>query len=122
MSNYKELKVWKTSIKLSVKVYEVLKSFPDDEKFGLTSQMKRSVISISSNIAEGSGRNNPKEFIHFLGIANGSCAELDSQLHVAFYLNFIDKETFDTLVAYTLDISKMIYGLKKSIYNNVSQN
>lgn len=115
MSNYKELLVWKKAIKLSVDVYQIALTFPNDEKYGLNTQMKRAVISISSNIAEGAGRNSPKEFIQFLRVANGSCLELDSQIHVAYELKLISEQSFNELTFKTIEISKMIFSLKKSI-------
>jgi four helix bundle protein len=75
MNNYKDLKVWKKAISMTTKVYSVVDSFPDKERFGLTSQITRSAVSVAFNIAEGSGRNSSKEFYQFLGIALGSCFE-----------------------------------------------
>jgi len=71
MNNYKELKIWQKSVDLAVHVYEITKSFPKEEIYGLTSQLRRSAISISSNIAEGAGRNTKKDFSNFLGISYG---------------------------------------------------
>ena len=78
LDNHKELKVWQKVMDLAEKVYSLTKVFPIDEKFGLTNQIRRYVISISSNIAEGAGRNSNKEFRNFLGIANGSSNELST--------------------------------------------
>lgn len=89
MHNIKELKVWRKSIELSTDIYKAMINFPADEKYGLTSQIKRSAISIPSNIAEGAGRNSNKEFIYFLGIANGSCFELLTQIVIAMKLELI---------------------------------
>ena len=69
MHKFKDLKIWQDSIELAVEIYKLTKEFPIDERFGLTSQMNRCSVSVSSNIAEGAGRNNPKEFRQFLGIA-----------------------------------------------------
>ena len=92
MNRFKELKVWQEAIDLSVEVYGSTKNFPSEEKFGLISQINRSVISIPSNIAEGAGRNHDKEFVQFLGIAMGSACELESQLIIAEKLKFIPSE------------------------------
>jgi four helix bundle protein len=92
MHQFKELKVWQDAIDLAVDIYRLTRTLPSEEKFGLISQMNRCVISISSNIAEGSGRNNPKEFRHFLGIALASACELESQLIVSQKLEFINEE------------------------------
>jgi len=84
MHKYKELKVWQKSVTLAIKVHELTKTFPQDERFGITSQKRRAVVSISSNIAEGAGRANRKEFAQFLSIAYGSCYELDTQLNTKY--------------------------------------
>ena len=78
MNNLKELKIWNRAIDLTVKVYKATAVFPADERFGLISQRMRAAVSIPSNIAEGAGRNSPKEFNNFLGIANGSSFELQT--------------------------------------------
>ncbi|MEY8847491.1 four helix bundle protein [Psychroserpens sp. XS_ASV72] len=80
MNNYRELVVWQKSMLLVEEVYNVCTKLPSEEKYGLTSQIQRSAISIPSNIAEGAVRNSNKEFKHFLSIANGSCNELNTQL------------------------------------------
>ena len=92
MNNISQLKVWEEAIELSVEVYRATSSFPKQEIFGLTSQIRRSAISISSNIAEGAGRNSKNEFYHFLGIANGSSQELKTQLIISDRLQLIDKK------------------------------
>lgn len=90
MHNIKELKIWNKSIDLAVDIYRLTAEFPSDERFGLTSQTRRCAISISSNISEGAGRNTKGEFKQFLGIANGSSYELQTQLVIANKLKFID--------------------------------
>lgn len=94
MHNYKELNVWKRAIKFTVQVYKISRSFPADERFGLTSQIRRSAVSVPSNIAEGAGRRTNGEFANFLGIAHGSICELETQLYVAFELGYVDIEIF----------------------------
>jgi four helix bundle protein len=79
MHNLKELKIWNKATDLTVDVYKATFGFPSDERYGLTSQIRRAVVSISSNIAEGAGRNSNKEFANFMGIANGSSYELETQ-------------------------------------------
>ncbi len=83
MHNIKELKIWNKSIDLAVDVYEITAEFSSDESFGLTSQARRCAVSISSNISEGAGRNTKGEFRQFLGIANGSFYELQTQMVIA---------------------------------------
>lgn len=89
MASYKELKVWKKAIDLTVKIYQLCKYLPKEETFGLSDQMRRSVVSIPSNIAEGQARNSTKDFIRFLYIPQGSRAELETQLEICKKLNFI---------------------------------
>ena len=83
MHNFKDLRVWQKSIQLTTDIYKLLASFPTDEKFGLISQLKRSAVSVPSNIAEGAGRNSNKEFNHFLSISLGSLFELKTQLIIS---------------------------------------
>ena len=89
MSDYKKLLVWQKAIELAIEIYKVTKSLPEDEKFGLSSQMRRAVISIPSNIAEGQSRHSKKEFIHFLRIAQGSNSELETQLILCENLSYL---------------------------------
>ena len=115
MNNFKELKIWKDSIDLAVDVYKMTKLFPDSEKFGLVSQMNRCSISISSNIAEGAGRNNQKEFRQFLGIAQGSACELESQLIVSERLEFISDQALKQQTEKLVHIQNMINKLIKTL-------
>lgn len=91
MHNIKELKIWNKAMDLSVQVYDLSSKFPSDERFGLTSQIRRCAVSIPSNISEGAGRNTKGEFKQFLGIANGSAYELQTQLMIANKLNLLMK-------------------------------
>ena len=89
MASHKDLKVWQESMDLTVKVYQLVESFPREEMFGLTSQIKRSVVSIPSNIAEGAARQSKAEFKRFLRIALGSASELETQIEIAYRLGYI---------------------------------
>ncbi len=115
MNKYQELKIWNKAMDLVEQVYSLLKMLPDEEKFGLISQVKRCSISIPSNIAEGAGRNSPKEFIRFLSIANGSTTELETQLILIVRLKFIPKEKIEGLLKLCTEIKKMNYSLQRSI-------
>lgn len=117
MNNYKELNVWKNSISLAKDVFQLVKKFPKDEKYSTVDQIKRCTISISSNIAEGSGRNSEKEFIHFLSISYGSSCELDSLLIVCKEVNYISEDESNEFGAKIITIQKMIRSLQKSIKN-----
>jgi len=115
MHNFKELKVWKAGIEISKLIFQLTRSFPSEEKYGLISQMIRSAISIPSNIAEGCGRKSNKELHQFLNIALGSSFELETQLIIAKEFNYIDQDTLNTTCAIIIDIQKMLNGLQKSL-------
>ncbi|MEA2032271.1 MAG: four helix bundle protein [Euryarchaeota archaeon] len=97
MKNFKELKVWQKGIELVAMVYKITASFPGEEKYGLSAQMRRAAVSIPSNIAEGHLRKTAKDFRQFLSIARGSCAELETQIIIAHKLGFIHEDNFDNL-------------------------
>lgn len=107
-----DLKVWTKAIRLAKEVYLLTETLPDEEKFGLKSQIRRCAISIPSNIAEGAGRNHPNEFIQFLGIASGSTYELETQLILLIELNFISEDAIQPLLNELTEIQKMIYSFK----------
>ncbi len=113
MKTHKDLNVWQESIVFVTLVYEKTKSFPKDELFALTSQIRRSAISIPSNIAEGAARESNKEFLRFLFIAQGSISELDTQLLLANNLNFLSREDYLLTSEKFVMIRKMLAGLIK---------
>ncbi|SDW85777.1 four helix bundle protein [Lutibacter oricola] len=108
--NHKELDVWKKSMDLVEIIYVLTKSFPDDEKFGLISQMRRCVVSIPSNIAEGAGRKGNKEFIQFLHIALGSLAELETQYLIADRLKYIKMN--EEVITKLNDVKRLLLGFR----------
>lgn len=117
MHDFKSLRVWKEAMDLVEEVYKVTQGFPSEEKFGLTSQIRRCAVSIPSNIAEGAYRNSNKEFRHFLGIANGSGGELYTQLLLASRLGYVKEEQTLSLITKSENINKMnaklIFTLQK---------
>ena len=115
MHNYKELDIWKKSMKLCEDVYKIINEFPKDERFGLVSQTKRSALSVPSNIAEGAGRNTKGEFSQFLGISTGSLFELETQLILSKKLIRIESQEIDICLKNIEELKKMIYGLQKSL-------
>lgn len=115
MHNFEKLLFWQKSIQLAKEVYIICAELPKEEKFGLISQIKRSVVSIPSNIAEGAGRNNDREFHHFLGIANASSFELQTQLILTRELNLLDAEKVNNLLSNLNEIQKMIYSFKSNL-------
>ncbi len=96
--DYKELEVWKESKELVKIIYKITESFPSSEQFGLTNQIRRSVVSIPSNVAEGIGRNHVKDTIQFLYISRGSIYELETQIILAFELSFISNEDYNKTI------------------------
>ncbi|WP_448697913.1 four helix bundle protein [Mucilaginibacter sp. AW1-3] len=115
MHNIKELKIWNKAIDLAVKIYKVSVAFPSDERFGLISQTRRSAVSIPSNISEGAGRNTSGEFKQFLGIANGSSYELQTQTVIANKLGFNDTVICDEVLDSIDELQKMNYNLQKTL-------
>jgi four helix bundle protein len=115
MNDYQKLTVWKVSKELTLKVYKLSEAFPDTERFGLTSQIRRSVISVPSNIAEGAGRNSKKDFNRFIAIALGSLFELETQLIIAHELGYTEELNFKELMDEITYIKKMLYKLTKSL-------
>ncbi len=100
---------------LTERVYKVTASFPDEEKFGLVAQLRRSMVSVPSNIAEGAGRNSSKQFVHFLNISRGSLNEAHTQLELANRLNFLPNDIFSELEDEMIQISKMISVLLRRV-------
>lgn len=111
MHNFKELKVWKMAMELTVDIYKLTASFPMDERFGLISQLRRSAVSVSSNIAEGCGRKTDQDFSRFLGFSLGSQYEIETQLIISKELNLITNEQFEPLSASLTELQKMTYTL-----------
>ena len=115
MNYYKKLEIWKESIDLVTEVYKLLKKFPKEEIYALTSQIKRCSVSIPSNIAEGAGRNGKNEFIQFLGIAGGSCCELDTQLILAERLGYLESKDVISIFDKLDKIHRMNVNLIRSL-------
>lgn len=115
MHNFKNLTVWQKSIDLTIEIYSLTRNFPPEEKYGLTSQIRRAAVSVPSNIAEGAGRRSHKDFKHFLSISNGSIFELETQIVAAHRLNLIDETLMNEIIAKICEVQKMLYGLEKAI-------
>lgn len=108
---FRDLRVWKLSIDFVKEIYKLTNRFPNSEIYSLTTQIRRSAVSIPSNIAEGQGRNSRKEFRQFLSIAVGSLAELETQSIIAKEINYLTNEELDPLLITLDDIRKMIRSL-----------
>ncbi len=115
MNRFKELKVWQKAIDIVVDVYKLTAKFPQNERFGLISQIQRAAVSIPSNVAEGAGRNNKGEFYQFLGIANGSPFELETQLMIASKLGYSDITETENICSKVSEVQNMIFGLQKTL-------
>ena len=119
LKNYRELKVWQKSYKLCLDIYKVTKNFPQEEKYGLSSQMTRAIVSVPSNIAEGYGRKTTPEYIHSLYVAYGSNCELDTQLSLAGDLGYINRENLKGLQAKVGEVERMLKALIRSLENKL---
>jgi four helix bundle protein len=115
IENYRDLKVWQRGIDLVEDVYALTKSFPREEKFGLTAQVRRAAVSIPSNIAEGWGRGSTKDYMHFLRIARSSLLEVETQLIIAHRLGYIEEETLNAVLDQTEVESRMLLSLQRSL-------
>ena len=104
MNSYRDLIVWQKAMKLVTQIYKLTSKFPVDEKFGLTSQIQRSTVSIPSNIAEGYGRNYRKDYIRFLQISRGSLFEYQTQLEIAINLGFLTKDDIVEVTELSIEI------------------
>lgn len=107
-NGYKDLKVWQKSLELAVFAYDITQKFPQDERFGIISQIRRSAVSIPSNIAEGSKRGTPKDFKQFLRIALGSGAELETQFEISRRLGFLGENEYNDVSIRLEEIMKML--------------
>jgi len=113
--NYRNLILWQKAIDLCVEIYKLTAKFPVEERYGLVSQMRRSAVSIPSNIAEGAGRNSNKEFIHFLAIAKGSSNELETQLTVSQKLGFVSDTELESTLIRIDEVQKMNFSLQQKL-------
>lgn len=115
MHDFKKLNVWNEAIKLVTEIYEITEKFPRMEVYGISNQIRRSAISIPSNIAEGSGRKSSGSFKLFLSYSYGSCCELETQLIIAKNINYIEENILNRLIEKISVIEKMLTNLSKSI-------
>lgn len=113
--NYRDLDVWKKSMLLANKIYDCTQLFPEEEKFGLSNQMRKAAVSIPSNIAEGSIRGTKPEFARFVDIARGSLAELETQVMLAHDRKYIKSPPYNEVMQLADDISRMLLRLLQSL-------
>jgi four helix bundle protein len=112
---HSDLLVWQKAMDFVTEIYRITAVFPNEERFGLSSQARRAAVSIPSNIAEGHGRKATGAYLNHLSIAYGSLMELETQLQIASRLNFVSTDETTVLLAQTNEIGKMLAGLKKSL-------
>jgi len=115
VTHYKDLLVWQKAIALAKEVYRMTASFPGEERFGLTSQMRRAAVSVPSNIAEGQARHGTREFLQFISHASGSLAELETQILLSVDLGFGAESDSDTLLEKIGELQRMLAGLRRSL-------
>lgn len=119
LKSYRDLEVWKKSIVWVEQIYLASRSFPQEEKFGLTSQVRRAAVSVPSNIAEGAARTGTGEFLQSLSVASGSLAEVETQLIIANRLGMLSPGEMEKLLNQAEEISKMLGGLKRSLQSRL---
>ncbi|MEM6798210.1 MAG: four helix bundle protein [Planctomycetota bacterium] len=119
VSSYKDLKVWQLGVRISTSVYQLAGAFPPEERFGLTNQIRRSAVSIASNIAEGHARDSTKDYLRHLSIASGSLAELETQLLIASELGFAAGQPMAELRALCEEESRMLSALRRSLRSKI---
>ncbi len=115
IKSYKDLFIWQKSMVLVTEIYSITKTFPVAEIYGLTSQLRRSAVSIPSNIAEGYGRNSTNDYKRFLQIAVGSLYELQTQIEIAFNLKYIEEQKHIEIIDLSIEIDKMLYSIIQKI-------
>ncbi len=113
--NYSDLVAWQRAMDLVESVYDLTSSFPREELYGLSGQLKRAVVSIPANIAEGQGRDTTRDFRRFLSIAHGSLRELETHVHIAYRLKYIELGAQDRVHAQCSEVGRLIKGLSNSL-------
>ena len=115
ITNYRDLKVWQIAVDVVEAVYRLTREFPKHESYGIAQQIQRAAVSVPSNIAEGHARASTKEFLHYISIALGSLAELETQLIVATRLQYLKTQELDSILQQTDETGKMLRGLQKTL-------
>jgi four helix bundle protein len=121
IKSFRDLRVWQAGIDLVTEVYRLTSSFPQEELYGLTSQLRRAAVSVPSNIAEGHARESSKEYLNHLSIAQGSLAELQTQLEIALRLDFIEEYAAHPVLELATALSRQIYALRNAIARKVDE-
>ncbi|MFN8710381.1 MAG: four helix bundle protein [Planctomyces sp.] len=120
INSYRDLEVWQKGMDLVVACYEAAKSFPADERFGLTTQLQRAAVSVPANIAEGHGRDHTKEFLNHLSIAYGSLMEVETHIQIAQRLEYVAECVAKEILLRTAELGRMLNGLQRSLKNRLN--
>jgi four helix bundle protein len=121
INSFRDLRVWQSGMDLVTQVYRLTQSFPREEQYGLTSQLRRAAVSIPSNIAEGHARESSKEYLNHLSIAQGSLAELQTQVEIAVRLDFIAAETARQTLDVSASLSRQVFALRNAIMRKIEE-
>lgn len=119
MFNFEKLDAWRKAVELADQVYRFTREFPADERFGLTNQLRRAAVSISSNLAEGCSRSSKREFVRFVEMATGSAFEVASQAVIARNQGYLSESTYQQMQAAALEITRMLSGLRQSLQRQI---
>jgi four helix bundle protein len=117
VKHYRELIVWQKAMDLVVVIYGLTRSFPREELFGLTSQVRKAAVSIPSNIAEGQGRDTVPDFLHFLAVARGSLQEMETRVLLGERLGYLSSDQSGAALTVSAEVGRLLYGLCKSLSN-----
>jgi len=115
IKSYRDLIVWQKAMDLVEEIYRCSQGFPNDERFGLTAQLRRAAVSVPSNIAEGNSRGTSRDYLRFLDMSYGSLAEVETQVMIANRLNYLDSPKLEDLLQRTGEIGRLINGLQRSL-------
>jgi four helix bundle protein len=120
MRPHQKLDLWKRSVDFVVAIYRLTEQFPKEEKFGLTSQLRRAAVSVAANVAEGAAKTSTKDFRRYLSNSQGSTSEIETELLIALRLNYLDEADFQLLSKDLDDVGRMITGLSRSLQRQES--
>jgi four helix bundle protein len=120
MRPHEKLDVWRKAIEFVLEVYKATESFPKEEKFGLTSQVRRAAVSVPANLAEGAARSSRKEFAHFISNAQGSASEVETELLIAYRLGYLSEAKYSLLRGAHDDLGKMLNGLSRHVRQRIT--
>jgi four helix bundle protein len=121
INSFRDLRVWQSGMELVIQIYRLSQSFPREEQYGLTSQMRRAAVSVPSNIAEGHARESSKEYLNHLSITQGSLAELQTQIEIAARLDFVEAEAARQILELSAALSRQIFALRNAIARKIEE-